>query len=63
LVRLLDESIFFRANRQFIINIKACHYFTNEENGKLALQLIPTHKEEVVISQKRASAFKEWLSQ
>jgi len=27
------------------------------------LQLIPAHIEEVVISQKRASAFKEWLSQ
>ncbi len=63
LVRLLDEFIFFRANRQFIINNKACHYFTNEENGKLALQLIPVHTEEVVISQKRAAAFKDWLSQ
>jgi DNA-binding LytR/AlgR family response regulator len=61
LVRLLDESIFFRANRQFIINIKACHYFTNEENGKLALQLIPTHKEEVVISQKELQLLKNGL--
>lgn len=63
LARLLQEDLFFRANRQFIINIKACHYFTNEENGKLALQLNPPHEEEVIISQKRSSAFKEWLNQ
>lgn len=63
LARLLQEELFFRANRQFIINIKACHYFTNEENGKLAVQLNPPHEEEVIISQKRASAFKEWLNQ
>lgn len=61
LVKLMEETIFFRANRQFIINLKACHYFTNEENGKLAVHLVPAHEDEVVISQKRATAFKEWL--
>jgi hypothetical protein len=61
LVKLLEEQHFFRANRQFIINLKACHYFTNEENGKLAVHLVPSHEDEVVISQKRATAFKEWL--
>lgn len=62
LARLLDETIFFRANRQVIINKKACHFFTNEENGKLSLQLNPPHEEEVIISQKRAAGFKEWLN-
>lgn len=61
LVKLLEEQHFFRANRQFIINLKACHYFTNEENGKLAVHLVPAHEDEVIISQKRATAFKEWL--
>ena len=62
LAKLLDESLFFRANRQYIINLKACHYFTNEENGKLSLHLNPAQEEEVIISQKRAPAFKEWLN-
>ena len=61
LMNLLDDASFFRANRQAIINIKACHYFTNEENGKLALHLTPATEDEVIISQKRASLFKEWL--
>jgi hypothetical protein len=62
LMKLLDETLFFRANRQFIINLKACHYFTNEENGKLEIHLIPAYDNEVIISQKRAPAFKEWLN-
>lgn len=61
LAKLLDETMFFRANRQFIINLKACHYFTNEENGKLAVHLVPPHEDAVVISQKRATGFKDWL--
>ncbi|NJO25293.1 MAG: LytTR family transcriptional regulator, partial [Bacteroidia bacterium] len=51
LARLLEATIFFRANRQFIININACHFFTNEENGKLAVHLTPAQDEEVIISQ------------
>lgn len=62
LMKLLEETLFFRANRQFIINLKACHYFTNEENGKLAVHLVPGYEDEVVISQKRSPAFKEWLN-
>ncbi len=62
LMKLLEETIFFRANRQFIINLKACHYFTNEDNGKLEVHLIPEHNDSVIISQKRAPAFKEWLN-
>lgn len=62
LMNVLDAKRFFRVNRQFIINLDACHYFTNEENGKLALSLIPEHKDEVIVSQKRATAFKEWLN-
>lgn len=59
----LSSAIFFRANRQFIINIRACHFFTNEDNGKLAIHLTPAFDGEVTISQKRATFFREWLNQ
>ncbi len=62
LMKLLDEALFFRANRQFIINLRACHFFTNEENGKLGVHLVPAVDAELIISQKRAPAFKEWLN-
>ncbi len=61
-MQLLNDELFFRANRQFIINLKSCQFFTNEENGKLALHLLPAYEEDdIIISQKRASSFKEWL--
>ncbi len=59
----LSAAIFFRVNRQVIVNIRACHYFTNEENGKLALHLTPVSDGEVIISQKKAGAFRGWLNQ
>jgi len=62
LTNLLGKDLFFRANRQYIINIKSCRFFTNEENGKLSLELEPAVTDEVVISQKRATLFKEWLN-
>ncbi len=63
LIQTLDEVNFFRINRQFILNRQACDYFTNEDNGKLELFVKPEHSSEIIISQKRASAFREWLHQ
>lgn len=62
LTKNLDEQQFFRANRQYLINRKACDYFTNEDNGKLELFLLPKHDQEIIISQKRAAAFREWIN-
>ncbi|HUH34155.1 MAG TPA: LytTR family DNA-binding domain-containing protein [Daejeonella sp.] len=62
LIKNLDSLQFFRANRQYIINRKACDYFTNEDNGKLELFLKPSHDEEIIISQKRAPVFREWIN-
>ena len=62
LMSILDEGMFFRVNRQFIVNRKACDYFTNEDNGKLGLFLSPPHEEEVIISQKRAPVFRDWIN-
>ena len=57
----LDHSLFFRANRQTIINLYACSYYSHVENGKLKVVLNPEFKEEVVISQKTAPYFRDWI--
>ncbi|MCC6395739.1 MAG: response regulator transcription factor [Bacteroidetes bacterium] len=71
---VMDESLddlesqlhpheFFRVNRQCIANagsIAAVHAFFN---GKLKLLLKPQTEEEVLVSRKRAPAFKKWLDQ
>ncbi len=58
----LNDKQFFRANRQMIVNIKACDYFQNMDHHKLELFTKPSFKSQVVISQKRASAFKSWMN-
>jgi hypothetical protein len=57
----LSDKHFFRVNRQMIINFTACQHFEPLEHGKLELIVIPVPKEQVIISQKRAKAFKEWI--
>jgi len=57
----LPQQHFFRANRQIIVNFFACQHFEPLEFGKLELVVNPRPKEQIVISQKRAKAFKEWI--
>ncbi|MDO1451202.1 LytTR family DNA-binding domain-containing protein [Rhodocytophaga aerolata] len=57
----VDEQLFFRANRQTIINFNACTYFSYLDHGKLQVALQPDTDEAVIISQKRSPLFKEWV--
>jgi hypothetical protein len=59
---ILDESIFFRANRQVLINRRTCRAYKSIENGKIELELDPRFKEPVIVSQKRARDFRKWIS-
>lgn len=58
---LLDSKIFFRANRQTIININAVHSVKPHGNQKLAVQLKPPLKMEVDISREKAPMFRKWI--
>ena len=57
----LDAKLFFRANRQLIVQHKACSRFSPLEFGKLELFVNPPSKEPIVISQRRAKSFREWM--
>lgn len=58
----LDESVFFRANRQQLININFIKSFRAHENVKLMIGLkIPAIKTRIIISQEVAPVFKKWL--
>jgi DNA-binding LytR/AlgR family response regulator len=60
----LDETIFFRANRQFIININYVKSFKTFEKVKLQVFLKTPHPDHpIIVSQKRAPIFKKWLSE
>lgn len=57
----LSEDTFFRANRQIIVHRQAIKNYGLLDYGKLEADLLPTYKEKVIISQKKALAFKKWL--
>ena len=58
----LDETIFFRANRQVIVNINFIKGFTTLECKKIKVILtLPCVEPAVIISQETAPLFKKWL--
>jgi hypothetical protein len=62
LIKLLDPDSFFRVNRQIIVSRNACKAYQNIENGKISIDLSVDIKVPVIVSQKRAKAFRNWIS-
>ena len=59
---LLDPHKFYRANRQFIINIEAIQTVKPVENSKLIIKLRePNHKLEIDMSRLKSPEFKKWM--
>ncbi len=58
----LDNRIFFRANRQYIVSINYIRSFKSFEKVKLLLGLvIPEINHSIIISQETAPVFKQWM--
>lgn len=58
----LDKNIFFRANRQNIVNINYIKSFKPHERVKLLIQItIPDIDHFIIISQETAPAFRKWI--
>lgn len=58
---LLDPKIFYRANRQYIVQVNAIQSVKPHENQKLTLTLKVPSKIEVDISREKAPGFKKWF--
>lgn len=58
---LLNPAAFFRANRQFIININAVDSYRTDSYGKLIAKLKAPNSITIDISREKAQAFKSWL--
>lgn len=60
----LDNAQFFRANRQYIVNVAYIRGFKPYEKVKLALDMeLPDTRHEIIISQENASQFRQWMYQ
>ena len=58
----LDDTMFFRANRQYIVNINYVKGFKAYEKVKLLVELtIPELSHCITISQETAPAFRKWM--
>ncbi|HMR92424.1 MAG TPA: LytTR family DNA-binding domain-containing protein [Chitinophagaceae bacterium] len=62
LEEILDETSFFRANRQYIVNINFIKGFKSYEKVKLQIDfVIPEVNHLVIVSQETAPQFREWM--
>lgn len=60
----LDTTFFFRANRQFIINLNYIKSFRNYERVKIKVTMTPEDlngKYVIIISQDRSRVFRQWI--
>lgn len=58
----LDDRVFFRANRQYIININFIKGFKSFEKVKLLVELsLPELQHQIVVSQENAPNFRQWI--
>lgn len=58
----LDDTYFFRANRQFIIAISSIDKIVKYGNNQLKILVTPNPDMNIIISKNRAAEFKQWLN-
>jgi DNA-binding LytR/AlgR family response regulator len=58
----LDESVFFRVNRQYILNLNFIRGYKTYEKVKLAVEFsLPELWHVIIISQETAPEFRKWM--
>jgi two-component system LytT family response regulator len=62
LMQQLDSSLFFRANRQYIIAHRAIKDISLWFGGKLSINPTVTLPERILVSKARAGEFKKWFA-
>lgn len=62
LMEQLNPDMFFRANRQTIINIKSIVKIEPWFGGKVIVNTVPKSSQQIVISRERVSLLKIWLN-
>ena len=57
----LDKTLFFRANRQFVLSVKGIDEIFRYGNNQLKIKTKPESEVSIIISKNKASEFKRWL--
>lgn len=59
---ILNPENFYRANRQYIININAISEIHPYFKGRVKINLNPVQESEIIISSEKSRSFKDWLN-
>ena len=59
---IVDPLVFFRINRQFIVNVKAISRMISYSKSRVKLELNPPSEIETIVSTERSPNFKSWLT-
>jgi len=62
LFSLLDSKLFFKVNRQIILNVKAIQKIIKKERGQLKIETSPDCKKPIFVGKNKSVAFKQWLN-
>lgn len=62
-MKWLDQTTFYRANRQFIVNIASISSILLYGKNQLKLIIKPDPKIDIIISKNKVAEFKNWLDQ
>lgn len=60
--KMLNPENFYRANRQFIVNINAISEIHPYFKGRIKINLNPLQEGDIVISSEKSRSFKDWLN-
>lgn len=61
LENMLDKKVFFRINRQFIVNVSAIREMHPYSKSRVKVDLEPPTDLETIVSTERSAEFKRWL--
>lgn len=58
---LTDPKLFFRANRQFLVQLPFIESYRGDDTGKLTLKMRNLKAEGLIVSKEKASEFRKWF--
>jgi two-component system response regulator LytT len=61
LEEMLDKKVFFRINRQFIVNVHAIREMHPYSKSRVKVDMDPPTDQETIVSTERSAEFKKWL--
>jgi len=59
--KLLDPAVFFRINRQFIVQVQAIRNMHVVSKSRVKLELNPPHSGDTIVSKEKSPLFRFWI--